>query len=45
MTFSGMCGVTNMDRIRNDRIRGTTEVAEISNNVQKKDNVMRSNEI
>ncbi len=27
-------GVTNMDRIRNDRIRGTTKVGEISKKVQ-----------
>ena len=29
-----MSGVTNMDRIRNDRIRGTTKVGEISKKVQ-----------
>ena len=29
-----MCGVTKMDRIRNERNRGTTKVGEISKNVQ-----------
>ena len=29
-----MSGVTKLDRIRNDRIRGTTKVGEISKNVQ-----------
>ena len=29
-----MSGVTNMDRIRNERIRGTTKVGEISKKVQ-----------
>ena len=29
-----MCGVTNLDRIRNKRIRGTTKVEEISKKVQ-----------
>ena len=29
-----MCGVTKLDRIRNERIRGTTKVGEISKKVQ-----------
>ena len=29
-----MCGVTKMDRIRNEIIRGTTKVGEISKKVQ-----------
>ena len=29
-----MCGVTTMDRIRNEKIRGTTKVGEISKKMQ-----------
>ena len=29
-----MCGVTDSDRIRNERIRGTVKVGEISKKVQ-----------
>ena len=29
-----MCGVTKLDKIRNERIRGTTKVGEITKNVQ-----------
>ena len=31
-----MCGVSKMNRIRNERIRGTTKVREISKKVQKR---------
>ena len=31
-----MCGVTRQDRIRNERIRGTTKVTEISKKVQER---------
>ena len=31
-----MCGVTNLDTIRNKRIRGTTKVEEISKKVQER---------
>ena len=31
-----MCGVTKFDRIRNERIRGTTKVVEISKNIQER---------
>ena len=31
-----MCGVTKLDKIRNERIRGTTKVGEITNNVQER---------
>ena len=31
-----MCGVTKMDKIRNERIRGTTKVVEISKKVQER---------
>ena len=34
LRFCWMCGVTKMDGIRNERIRGTTKVGEISNKVQ-----------
>ena len=30
-----MCGVTKTDRIRNERIRGTTKVGEMSKTVRK----------
>ena len=30
-----MCGVTRMDKIRNEKIRGTTKVVEISRKIQK----------
>ena len=29
-----MCGVTKLDKIRNERIRGTTKVGEITKKVQ-----------
>ena len=29
-----MCGVTKLDKIRNERIRGTSKVGEIAKNVQ-----------
>ena len=31
-----MCGVTKLDKIRNERIRGTTKVAEITKKVQER---------
>ena len=31
-----MCGVTNLERIRNKRIRGTSKVEEISKKVQER---------
>ena len=31
-----MCGVTKMDRIRNERIRGATKVGDISKKVQER---------
>ena len=31
-----MCGVSKMNRIRNERIRGTTKVGEISKEVQER---------
>ena len=31
-----MCGVTKLDKIRNERIRGTTKVGEITNKVQER---------
>ena len=31
-----MCGVTKMDRIRNERIRGTTKVVEVSKKAQER---------
>ena len=31
-----MCGVTKMDNIRNERIRGTTKVGEITQKVQER---------
>ena len=31
-----MCGVTRLDKIRNERIRGTTKVGEITNKVQER---------
>ena len=31
-----MCGVTNLDKIRNERIRGTTEVGEITKKIQER---------
>ena len=31
-----MCGVTKLDKIRNDRIRGTTKVGEIAKKVQER---------
>ena len=31
-----MCGVTKMDRIRNERIRGTTKVVEIPEKIMEK---------
>ena len=31
-----MCGVTKLDKIRNERIRGTTKVGEIAKNVQER---------
>ena len=31
----GMCGVTKLDNIRHERIRGTTKVGEIAKKVQK----------
>ena len=31
-----MCRVTNLDKIRNERIRGTTEVGEIANKIQER---------
>lgn len=31
-----MCGVTKLDRIRNERIRGTVKVGEVSKKVQEK---------
>ena len=31
-----MCGVTNLDKIRNERIRGTTKVGEITKKVQER---------
>ena len=31
-----MCGVTNLDKIRNERIRGTTKVGKITNKVQER---------
>ena len=31
-----MCGVTKLDKIRNERIRGTTKVGEITKNVQER---------
>ena len=31
-----MCGLTKMGRIRNERIRGTTKVGEISKKVQER---------
>ena len=31
-----MCGVTKLDKIRNERIRGTTKVREITNKVQER---------
>ena len=44
-----MCGVTRLDKIRNEKIRGTTEVREISKKVQERrmrwyGHVMRSDE-
>ena len=42
-----MCGVTRLDRIRNESIRGTTKVGEISKKVQErrfKQHVMRREE-
>ena len=41
-----MCGVTKLDKIRNERIRGTTKVREITKKVQERrlklyGNVMR----
>ena len=34
--WSWMCGVTKMDGIRNERIRGTTKRGEISKKVQER---------
>ena len=34
--LSCMCEVTKMERIRNERIRGTTKVGEISKKVQER---------
>ena len=31
-----MCGVTKLDKIRNERIRGTTKVGEIAKQVKEK---------
>ena len=31
-----MCGVTKVDKIRNERIRGTTKVGEIAKNIQER---------
>jgi len=31
-----MCGVTRLDKIRNERIRGTTKVVEVSKKVQER---------
>ena len=31
-----MCGVTKLDKIRNERIRGTSKVGEIAKNVQER---------
>ena len=31
-----MCGVTKLDKIRNERISGTTKVGEITNKVQER---------
>ena len=31
-----MCGVTRLDKIRNERIRGTTKVGEITKKVQER---------
>ena len=31
-----MCGVTKLDRLRNERIRGTTKVGEISKKVKER---------
>ena len=31
-----MCGVTRLDKIRNEKIRGTTKVGEISKKVQQR---------
>ena len=31
-----MCGVTKLDKIRNERIRGTSKVGEIANNVHER---------
>ena len=31
-----LCGVTNLDKIRNERIRGTTKVGEITKKVQER---------
>ena len=31
-----MCGVTRLDKIRNEKIRGSTEVGEISKKVQER---------
>ena len=31
-----MCGVTKLDKIRNERIRGTTKVGEITKKVQER---------
>ena len=34
--FIWMCGVTKVDRIRNERIRGTTNVGEVCKKVQER---------
>ena len=39
-----MCGVTKINRIWNDRIRGTTKVGEITKKVQERRHVMRRDE-
>ena len=31
-----MCGVTKLDKVRNERIRGTTKVGEITKKVQER---------
>lgn len=40
--FRRMCGATNMDRIKNEIIRGTTKVTEISRKTGKKTAVVRT---
>ena len=34
--YDGCCGVTKLDKIRNERIRGTTKVGEIAKKLQER---------